>query len=199
MLESQIPAITETIINFLHSFCEKFEGYYVRGVEKWYGAASQNNEWNYTGKIDCILTAGSGHPEDTGWTIIDYKNSVSSIPAAKDAVVSDDGILGDFQMPMYITLIRENEKVKDITQAAFYAINTDEKNSRVIVGNGRYSKTMEEYESTIRTFEEYAQNFAECVEESDYPLTQVDAFEDCGGCSYKSICRYNYTIAGRTK
>ena len=199
MLESQIPAITETIINFFHSFCEKFEGYYVRGVEKWYGAASQNNEWNYTGKIDCILTAGSGHPEDTGWTIIDYKNSISSIPAAKDAVVSDDGILGDFQMPMYITLIRENEKIKDITQAAFYAINTDEKNSRTIVGNGRYSKTMEEYESTIKTFEEYAQNFAECVEESDYPLTQVDAFEDCGGCSYKSICRYNYTIAGRTK
>ena len=199
MLESQIPAITENILNFLRSFCKTFGGYNVRGVEKWYGSDSPNREWNYTGKIDCILTAGSEHPEDTGWTIIDYKNSISSIPAAKDAAVSDDGILGDFQMPMYITLIRENEEVKDITQAAFYAINADEKNSRTIVGNGRYSKTMEEYESTIKAFEKYAQSFAECVEESDYPLTQVDTFEDCGGCNYKSICRYNYTIAGRTK
>ena len=199
MLESQIPAITENIMNFLQNFCKKFEGYYVRGVEKWYGANSPDREWNYTGKIDCILTAGSNHPEDTGWTIIDYKNSYSSIPAAKDAVISDDGALGDFQMPMYITLIRENETVKDITQAAFYAINADEKNSRVIVGKGRYAQTMEEYEKTIRVFEEYAETFAQCIEESEYPLTQVDAFEDCNACTYKSICRYNYTIAGRAK
>ena len=199
MLEAQIPAITQNIINFLRSFCKTFGGYNVKGVEKWYGASSPDREWNYTGKIDCILTAGVNHPEDMGWTIIDYKNSASSIPAAKAAVISEDGTLGDFQMPMYITLIRENEEVKDITQAAFYAINADEKNSRTIVGKGRYSKTMEEYEDTIEAFEEYAQNFAKCVAESDYPLTKVDAFEDCSSCNYKSICRYNYTIAGRTK
>ena len=40
---------------------------------------------------------------------------------------------------------------------------------------------------------------AECVKKAEYPLDQVDTFEDCGGCEYKSICRYNYTIAGRSK
>ena len=122
------------------------------------------------------------------------------MPAAKDTVISDDDSLGDFQMPMYITLIRENEKIKDISQAAFYAINAaEDKNHRTVVGKGRYAKTMDEYENTIQVFEDYAQNFAQCVENSEYPLTQVDVFEDCSGCNYKSICRYNYTIAGRAK
>ena len=200
MLEAQIPAITDNILNFLRSFCKTFAGYNVRGVEKWYNSCNADRRWNYNGKIDCILTAGSNHPEDIGWTIIDYKNSATAMPAAKDAVISDDGALGDFQMPMYITLIRENEKIKDITQAAFYAINAPEKsNHRVIVGKGRTAQTMEEYEKTIQAFEEYAESFAQCVENSEYPLTQVDVFEDCGGCNYKSICRYNYTIAGRAK
>ena len=200
MLEAQIPAITDNILNFLRSFCKTFEGYNVRGVEKWYNSNNTDRRWNYNGKIDCILTAGSNHPEDIGWTIIDYKNSATAMPAAKDAVISDEGVLGDFQIPMYITLIRENEKIKDITQAAFYAINASEKsNHRVIVGKGRTAQTIEEYEKTIQAFEEYAESFAQCVENSEYPLTQVDVFEDCGGCNYKSICRYNYTIAGRTK
>ena len=200
MLESQIPAITDNILNFLRSFCKTFAGYNVRGVEKWYNSCNADRRWNYNGKIDCILTAGSNHPEDTGWTIIDYKNSASAMPAAKDTVISDDESLGDFQMPMYITLIRENEKIKDISQAAFYAINAaEDKNHRTVVGKGRYAKTMDEYENTIQVFEDYAQNFAQCVENSEYPLTQVDVFEDCSGCNYKSICRYNYTIAGRAK
>ena len=199
MLESQVPVITETIINFLRSFCKTFGGYNIKGVEKWYNGKKPEREWNYTGKVDCILTAGNNHPEDTGWTIIDYKNTISAMPAVKDAVLSDDGTLEDFQMPMYITLIRENEKIQDITRAAFYAINAEEKNSRLIVGKGRYSKMMDEYENTINAFEQYAATFAQCVSKAEYPLTQVDAFEDCGNCSYKSICRYNYTIAGRTK
>ena len=199
MLESQIPAITQTVIEFLRSFCKTFGCYNVRGVEKWYTGTSSEREWNYTGKIDCILTAGSDHPEDMGWTIIDYKNTITAMPAIKDAIISDEGLLNDFQMPMYITLVRENETVKEITQAAFYAINADDKNSRTIVGKGRYSKTMEEYEKTIATFEKYAESFAQRVSRSEYPLTQVDVFNDCGACTYKSICRYNYTIAGRTK
>ena len=201
MLHSQIPAITKTIIDFLKSFCTKFAGYKVKGVEKWYSGRDDKRSWNYTGKIDCILTAGNANPADTGWTIIDYKNTASAMPKQSETRVAEDGSLQDFQIPMYITLIRENEKVKEISLAAFYAINASSSGQKntVVVDQSNKNKQIEEYESTIQTFVEYAKEFARCVENAAYPLEKVDSFEDCGSCEYKSICRYNYTIAGRTK
>ena len=200
MLESQVHAITQTIIDFLKGFCSKFGGYKVSGVETWYNGNKPDREWNYTGKIDCILTAGSENPADLGWTIIDYKNTSTSMPKQYQANIAEDGTLADFQIPMYITLIRENEKVKDISLAAFYAIKPSANlKSTVVVDNSNKNKQMEGYEKTILAFEEYAERFAQAVKKSDYSLEQVDSFEDCGGCNYKSICRYNYTIAGRSK
>jgi hypothetical protein len=201
MLESQIPAITKTIITFLQNFCIKFAGYKIKGVEKWYGGNKPERSWNYTGKIDCILTAGNANPADTGWTIIDYKNSVSAMPKQYETRVDETGRLQDFQMPMYITLMRENEKVKEITRAAFYAINIPSSGQKnmVVVDEANKNKQLEDYETTIQAFEKYAGQFAQCVQNAEYPLEMVDTFENCGGCEYKSICRYNYTIAGRTK
>jgi len=199
MLESQLPAITRTIINFLKSFCDRFGGYKVKGVEKWYNGKNPKRSWNYTGKIDCILVGGNEHPEDNGWTIIDYKNTPASFPAVKDAIINEEGKLKDFQMPMYITLMRENEKVQDITRASFYAIKPSSASKKSDIVGGRTIKSQEEYEDSLKAFEKQAEYFAECVQKSEFPLTEVDPFEDCGGCDFKSICRYTYTIAGRTK
>ena len=200
MLESQVPSLTDTIIEFLKNFCAKFGGYKVKAVEKWYGTNDKKRSWNYTGKIDCILTAGSEKPDDTGWTIIDYKNTAAAMPKQYEARVDENGKLQDFQIPMYITLMRENERVKEISLAAFYAIKIGSgQNSTIVVDHANKNKQLEDYESTIEAFEKYAGLFAECVEKAEYPLTLVDTFENCGGCEYKSICRYNYTIAGRSK
>ena len=200
MLESQVPSLTDTIIEFLKNFCTKFGGYKVKAVEKWYGSNDKKRHWNYTGKIDCILVAGSDNPRDTGWTIIDYKNTAAAMPKQYEARVAEDGSLQDFQIPMYITLMRENEKVKEISLAAFYAIKIGSgQNNTTIVDHANKNKQLEDYEPTIKAFEKYAEHFAKCVEKAEYPLTLVDTFENCGGCEYKSICRYNYTIAGRSK
>ena len=200
MLESQVPLITQTIIDFLKDFCNKFGGYKVKGVEKWYSASTPERAWNYTGKIDCLLADGNENPGDLGWTIIDYKNTSSAMPKQYEANVAEDGTLADFQIPMYITLIRENEKIQDISLAAFYAIkpSAQQKNT-IVVDATKDAKKLEQYEPTLKAFNEYAERFAECVKESNYLLEKVDSFEDCSNCSYKSICRTNYTIAGRTK
>ena len=199
MLESQTSTITQTIIDFLTGFCSRFGGYKVKGVETWYNGNKPEREWNYNGKIDCILVSGNDNSEDFGWTIIDYKNTVTSMPKINEATVAEDGTLKDFQIPMYITLIRENEKNQEINLAAFYAIKpTSTQKNTIVVDNSKKDKTLEHYKPTIEAFEKYAERFASCVKNSDYHLTEVDTFEDCGGCSYKSICRLNYTIAGRT-
>ncbi len=200
MLESQTSTITETIIDFLKDFCNKFGGYKVKGVEKWYSGNDTDREWNYTGKIDCILNGGNANSDDLGWTIVDYKNTSGAMPKQYQANVQEDGTLADFQIPMYITLIRENENVQDISLAGFFAIKPSgtQKNT-IVVDATKDAKKIENYESTLEAFNEYAEHFAECVKNADYPLEAVDTFDDCNGCSYKSICRTNYTIAGRAK
>ena len=200
MLQAQVPALVDTILEFLKNFCAKFGGYKVKAVEKWYASRDKKRSWNYTGKIDCILVAGSDNSADTGWTIIDYKNTAAAMPKQYETRVAEDGSLQDFQIPMYITLMRENEKVQEISLAAFYAIKIGSgQNNTIVVDQSNKNKELEAFEATIKAFEEYASRFAECVQNAEYPLTQVDTFENCGGCEYKSICRYNYTIAGRVK
>ena len=200
MLESQTSAITETIIDFLKDFCNKFGGYKVKGVEKWYSASDPERTWNYNGKIDCLLSGGNENPGDLGWTIIDYKNTSSSMPKQYQANVAEDGTLEDFQIPMYITLIRETETVQDISLAGFFAIKpSGSQKNTIVVDATKDAKKIENYEATVEAFKKYAEQFAECVTNSEYSLEKVDPFDDCAGCSYKSICRTNYTIAGRTK
>jgi ATP-dependent helicase/DNAse subunit B len=200
MLESQTAAITQTIIDFLKDFCNKFGGYKVKGVEKWYSGNNKDRGWNYTGKIDCILSAGNSSSDDLGWTIVDYKNTSGAMPKQYQANVQEDGTLADFQIPMYITLMRENEKVQDISLAGFFAIKpSGSQKNTIVVDAAKDAKKIENYESTLEAFEQYAERFAECVKNAQYPLKDVDSFEDCSGCSYKSICRTNYTIAGRAK
>ncbi len=200
MLQAQVPALADTILEFLKNFCAKFGGYKVKAVEKWYASRDKKRSWNYTGKIDCILVAGSDNPADTGWTIIDYKNTPAAMPKQYETRVTEDGSLQDFQIPMYITLIRENEKDQKISLAAFYAIKIGSgQNNTIVVDEANKKKGLEDFEPTIQAFEDYAGRFVECVEKAEYPLTLVDSFENCGGCEYKSICRYNYTIAGRVK
>ena len=200
MLESQTAAITQTIIDFLKDFCNKFGGYKVKGVEKWYRGNKADRDWNYTGKIDCLLSAGNSSSEDLGWTIVDYKNTSGAMPKQYQANVQEDGSLADFQIPMYITLVRENEKVQDISLAGFFAIKpSGSQKNTIVVDATKDAKKIEGYQSTLEAFEEYAERFAECVKNAQYPLKDVDSFEDCSGCSYKSICRTNYTIAGRAK
>ena len=200
MLESQSSTITETIIDFLKDFCNKFGGYKVKGVEKWYSGNNKDRGWNYTGKIDCILSTGNSSSDDLGWTIVDYKNTSGAMPKQYQANVQEDGSLADFQIPMYITLMRENEKVQDISLAGFFAIKpSGSQKNTIVVDATKDAKKIENYKSTLEAFEQYAERFAECVKDADYPLKDVDSFEDCSGCSYKSICRTNYTIAGRAK
>ena len=101
---------------------------------------------------------------------------------------------------MYITLIRENENVQDISLAGFFAIKpSGSQKNTIVVDATKDAKKIENYKSTLEAFEQYAERFAECVKNADYPLKDVDSFEDCSACSYKSICRTNYTIARKAK
>ena len=210
MLGAQIDQITANILSFLHSFLrpnrpsgskiskksrtEGYGGCLVRGVEKSYSAKNQDKNYNYYGKIDLILTSAKENPDADGWTIIDYKSS--KLPNAGDIKVDNDE-LGDFQMPMYISLIQANEKIKDIDVARFYAVK--DAKTAVAIDRNTQDYSQEDFEPTMEAFRNYSDEFERIVSSKAFEPDpdKVDIYEDCVGCNFKSVCRRNYEVSKR--
>ena len=210
MLISQLDEIASHIMNFLHIFLQKntlpekttkstktkgFGGYFVRGVELQLSGKNPDKDFNYFGKLDLLLSPSEKDSDSEGWTIIDYKNT--KMPAAKNIRPDDEGKLKDFQMPMYVSLIQKNKADKAVDAAKFYSI----KDGTSITAIDRFTSgmSMEDFEAAMKTFEEYSASFSEdltrgCLEPHE---NSVDIYKDCPECNFKSICRYNYEVAGR--
>ena len=210
MLVAQIDQITSNILSFLHSFLKpnrpssskinrnsKTEGYggcIVRGVEKSYSVKNQDKNYNYYGKIDLLLTSAMQNTDADGWTIIDYKNA--STPKNKDIKVKDEE-LSNFQMPMYISLVQANEKVKDIDVARFYAIK--EADTAVAIDQNTANCSQDDFEPTMEAFRNYSDEFERIVSSKDFEPDpeKVDIYKDCVNCDFKSVCRRNYEVSKR--
>lgn len=178
----------------------------VAGLEE--TLASDCGDYDLFGKIDCLVVA----PE-IGYIILDYKNTSASIPAAKEVKVDDAGILGDFQMPLYANLVASDENQKkrpgDLFAAYFYAINDGTKRAAFDETEGiKDDKKLKlaDFEATMETLKEYAELFNSQTEKFDFePHTGLDKkdrlnvnkFEDCAKCSFKTICRTTFTVGNR--
>lgn len=198
MLTSQKAKIADTLMAFLHTFLGTYGGHYVNGVEKSIDYEPVNKPYKFYGKIDNLLSNMEESSITGGWEIVDYKNSSSALPAKGDCFAKTDSngnsVLNDFQMPMYISLLKGTTN-KEIIKAGFYAINNPEKTTDVISAKTTFTN----FEDTMDLFEKYTDTFNEKIENQDFDpaSAQVTAWDDCGSCSFKSICRHSYTIAGK--
>ena len=153
-LESQTDAIAQGVMDFLHRLCAEpkkpadgkknrntsvkgFGGYKVLDAEV--EVATKNaSGTKLFGKIDLLLS----DMESGDYVIIDYKNSEAALPDAGDLIKDENGLLGNFQMPMYVTLVK-NEKIRDaqketsdaagtqrIEAAYFYAIKASKDSAK---------------------------------------------------------------------
>ena len=211
MLTSQLDGIANHIMDFLHGFLqanippEKFnkssktQGYggcMVKGVELKLSAQNPDADYNYYGTLDLLLTSATQNTDATGWTIIDYKNT--KIPTAKSIMLDDEGKLGNFQMPMYISLIKKTKSTGEIDVARFYSIKGDSSSPAI----DRYTdgKQEDDFKPVLDAFKEYSEKFADDVYSGSLApdSQQVDIYKDCISCSFKSVCRYNYEVSKRT-
>ena len=148
-----------------------------------------------------------------GWIIIDYKTTANSIPEIKDILVDENGLLHDFQMPMYISLVRPQSEEKQIDAAYFYSIRIEDSNSKqkraVIdryINSEKKNLTQETFEPTLKKFKEYTDTISRKCMSNPEPYISYDNNDslavrverDCTNCDFKSICRTTYAIAGRT-
>ena len=212
MLTSQIDKLSDNIMDFLRAFLKPnicsaqkittksktlgYGGCFVKGVEKSYSVQNENKNYNYYGKIDLLLTASLENSDANGWTIIDYKNTSSSMPAAKDIKAKNE-VLGDFQMPMYITILLQNEKIQDVDAARFYSIS--QKESRCAVDHYTEGCKLENFKETLDTFEKYASEFEKTVTSGNFEpdFSKVDVWGDCIKCNFNPVCRKTYEVFKR--
>ncbi|MBQ9537899.1 MAG: PD-(D/E)XK nuclease family protein, partial [Treponema sp.] len=204
----QKDAIVHGVLDCLHSMCRpeeekklSFGGWGIFAAEKILFAESGEGKWLYEGKLDCILK------NDLGClAILDYKSGMT--PTIASCIAGDDGILRDYQMPMYVTLCEESGKVGDISAAAFFSIKAS--SATIVVQpmekKGR-SKSVdrEAFEPSMDAFRNYSRVFYEKVSSCDMTprsgsediYNSVDAYSDCQGCRFKTVCRTAFRVCGR--
>jgi hypothetical protein len=199
VLESQKDSFADVIMSFLHTFCAaaEFGGNRVLSVEKSMDGRCGTDDWMYTGRIDCILSSGTGDV-----SIVDYKTS--KCPPAPECIAADDGTITDFQIPVYVMLWNISQNGKDgrsISNALFYTITTAA--AQYVVqenppGRAR-SVPIREYQKTLDALSTYAARFVRRVQANDFAVTGdfVEAYRDCPDCRFRAVCRTTYTVSGR--
>lgn len=224
-LDAQRGMIADDILRFLHRLCVKptrpapearnsrsgisgFGGFIVRGAETDLRAQTEDGI-ALRGNIDCLLS----DPETGDYGIVDYKNTAGALPEAKALTEDDHGLLGDFQMPMYVSLAG-----KPVEAAYFYAIKGDDKRCAVDDYKGlsqadqaagrqnpwHYDVFMA---GTVRLFGEYVKDFADRVAHGRFSpvnprqkhraFVHVEPHDVCAPCPYNGICRTTFTVGAR--
>ena len=156
------------------------------------------------GIVDCILKEPPNEPETSGkYIIIDFK--LKNLPDRDDCTGEGENGLSNFQLPMYITLTEENEKVKIYT-ALFYSIL--EKRPELLIGTVKDVNTgnvfpKKEDDIIIRDSELYNRIFDEFNKKTKQFSQEISTgnftiFEsknnNCFNCDYRRICRTAYVI-----
>lgn len=179
----------------------------VAGLEE--TLASDCGAYDLFGKLDCLAKTPDGD-----FIILDYKNTSASVPSATEIKVdTDTGILGDFQMPLYANLVASDENQKkrpgDLFAAYFYAIKDGAKRAAFDETEGiKEDKKLKlaDFEATMETLKEYAELFKNQTENFDFEphsshnkkdRLNVNKFQNCAKCQFKTICRTTFTVGER--
>jgi hypothetical protein len=182
--------------NCIARFLSFFSGCAVLDCETSYKAPRDTFFLN--GKLDCILK-----DKDGKYIIVDFK--LRYLPNRGDCTGDGDSRLCDFQLPMYITLAEENEKI-EIGTALFFSILYSV--PQVIIGKVMDSQTEEAfpkkeedvilhdsgmYKQIIKEFDDGTLQFADEILTGRFTVFEQDS-KVCYACQYNRICRKIYAI-----
>lgn len=188
VLESQASRFASTLAKFIVTFYQTFPGYRAEVTEGSF--VKDEGSYELNGKSDLILSS----PDGNTLAIVDYKSY--NVPAAKNCV-EQDGVLADFQMAMYVTLVEASDfaKGRPVEQAMFAKINADKKPSLVI--GGEKGTQRREYDKTLEVLKtQYTDIMAQEITQNKYSMTATDSYQTCSGCKYTDICRSRYSAGG---
>ncbi|MDR1838316.1 MAG: PD-(D/E)XK nuclease family protein, partial [Treponema sp.] len=189
--------------NCLVKFLALFAGCHVAGSETLY--KTERGKYFLNGKLDCILedTSSNDDDEEKKYIIVDFK--LKYMPSRVECNGDGENGLANFQLPMYITLAEENEKIK-VHTALFYSILNLE--PQVIIGtvedsqtkktipfrtNSRILHNSEKYNQILEEFNIKSEQFANEISTGNFSVFE-SKYNKCNECNYSRICRTVYVI-----
>ena len=182
--------------NCIARFLSFFSGCAVSGCETSY--KTPRGAFFLNGKLDCILKNKNGK-----YIIVDFK--LKYLPGRGDCTGDGEAGLCDFQLPMYITLTEENEKIEIGTALFFSILNSV---PQVIIGKVMDAQTKETlpkreedvilhdsdmYRQIIKEFDNRTLRFADEISTGKFTVFEQDS-KVCYACQYNRICRKVYAI-----
>jgi hypothetical protein len=185
--------------NCLGRFLSFFCGCFVSGCEISYIAPRDNYFLN--GKLDCVLEDRTEN--ESKYIIVDFK--LKHLPIRADCTGGEEDSLRDFQLPMYITLAEENEKIQ-IHTALFYSILdlkpefvigfAEDKYNEITIPKkegDRILRNSDKYNQILNEFNQKAKQFADEIKNANFSVFESD-YNECNNCNYNRICRTAYII-----
>lgn len=197
-------ALFEKMQRIISCFSEIFDGYTVDSSEEW--LSFETEDFLAEGKVDCVLREG----ESAEPIIIDFKTSSAPAPIYYEKVDSNIEQIPDFQMPMYLYLLK-NAKGIEAKNAAFFVLNKAERKAKgesenplagVIGDLSCFSKRMisnmktyDEFQQTMLKFEESLEIFADSVKNGKFEFDESKVlWETCNKCDYRAVCRRTFNV-----
>jgi len=199
LLYTTKTALDKVIANAIQKFSTTFEGCTVLDNEGAFEYENPEKNYKCNGRIDCLLK----DPASGETILIDFKSSQYSIPSNLFAKPDDEEApLPDFQMPMYIYLMRNSTPPIQIDNACFYDVSKgschyvfgDELSQRLNMKE-EYMIEPTSFEPTINTLISTMDSISERISNNDFSIdTKVQTFTHCAGCAYNTICRKTFNV-----
>ncbi|MDR2795261.1 MAG: PD-(D/E)XK nuclease family protein [Spirochaetaceae bacterium] len=179
LISAMTRGIERHISELLETECKKFSGYSVSELEA--EKTVEYADFILNGRLDRVSVSAEGGP-----CIVDYK--VGKAPAKKDCMLTDDGRLTNFQIPVYIKLYEEAHGLP-VEEAVFLSIVRHE--AQIILDGGKMSR--DAYQPVMETLEAYLEDYNKKIKALDFRKKDVE-FLVCADCIYKKICRTTFSL-----
>ena len=183
LLQTTKEALTSVMLETVKAFSEMFEGCTIYASELWLEYELREKNILCQGKIDCVLQ----EPGDGTFILVDFKSSDSSIPKNLYYEEPEPGQkeeLPDFQMPMYIYLLKNQTKPIEVERCCFFNVSKAE----------QHDVNLEELKSSSQKLLECIDLYAEQVSTGDFLNNSQTEFAKCNGCAYRAICRKVFVV-----
>lgn len=176
-------ALTSVMLDTVKAFSKMFEeaNIYASELKVQYELAEKNILCE--GQVDCILQ----EPGDGAYILVDFKSSDGAIPKNLYYEPPEPGQkeeLPDFQMPMYIYLLKNQSKPIEIEKCCFFNVSKATKND----------VDLKELEPSSQKLLECIDLYAEQISTGNFLNKSQTEFVKCNGCAYRALCRKVFVV-----
>ncbi|MBQ0003365.1 MAG: PD-(D/E)XK nuclease family protein [Treponema sp.] len=210
VLLTEKETITEKMIEIVKDLYSYFDGYEIEEVEKWHNYVSEKDGYVINCKFDCILKKNVKVENDNGellecsqYVLVDFKNSDKAIPV-KNAFISEDVQIPDFQMPVYKFVYENQVSMPHINACIFYGLKEQAKTvvysdcKEFTAKNIPNEELSVMFNKTQNVCIELIEKYASAVNNGSFDTSLADVTnDDCSGCVYFGVCRRIFTITNR--